>query len=97
MKSPLEMPAPMAASPTPSARAQVERIVARQLALVGRRHGLTPAQENACRRTIPHYAALELAAVDLRRRAETFRGIRLPIGPLAYLRLLLSLPALEGR
>lgn len=46
-----------------------DRLVARQLALVGRRHGLTVAQENACRRTIPHYAALELAAADLRRRA----------------------------
>ena len=41
--------------------------------MVGRRNGLTIAQENACRRTIPHYAELELAAVELRRLAETYR------------------------
>lgn len=53
----------------PAPPATADALVARQLAVVGRLHGLTVAQENACRRTIPHYAELERAAVDLRRRA----------------------------
>lgn len=58
------------ANPTPGGLIRpVDALVARQLALVGRSHGLTVAQENACRRTIPGYADLELAAIDLRRRA----------------------------
>lgn len=81
-------PAPMAAPSakadhrpvaTPLSRATAaasDSLVARQLAMVGRLHGLTVAQENACRRTIPHYAELERAAVDLRRRAarRPFKG-----------------------
>ena len=51
-----------------------EKLVARQLAMVGRRHGLGLKQEAWCRAELPGYRGLEYAAVDVRRDAEKSRG-----------------------